>query len=61
MPAKRLPQPGLQWPEVGAVGPDQFQARQGGRERQQEPCGWGTGKVLQLGEMDQDAQHEDRR
>ncbi|HEU5439683.1 MAG TPA: hypothetical protein VFU88_10370 [Ktedonobacterales bacterium] len=57
-PAERLSHPGLQWPEVGAVGPDQFQARQRVYKRQQEPWGWGTGAVLHVGGKDHDTQHQ---
>src|SRR5579885_770865 len=38
-PAEGLPHPGLERTQIGAIGPDEFQARQPGLEVQQEPLG----------------------
>src|SRR6185437_15285527 len=55
-PAKRLPDPGLQRPGVGAIRPDQLQARQGGLEVVQQPGG--ASAIRNIGWMRDDSEHQ---
>jgi len=58
-PAEYFPYPGLQVLHLRTIGPDQLQARQGVRERQQQSEG--ADAVLHVSWVDQDAQHQVKR
>lgn len=58
-PAQGLPDPGLQRPPLGVVGPDQLQAGQARRERREELAG--PRSVLPVGRMHPHARHQAER
>ncbi len=55
-PAEGLPDPGVQRPHIGAIGPDPFQARQRRLELLEQPGR--TGTILDIGGMDHRAKHQ---